>query len=274
MFFRRRIKKAEDAATERRHLEDIGWARKGIELAKQNRNLQVVAIFVAVLGIIVAVVSAWPASPSQASGKTRITLIPLLKDAILPHSVSRVPPPPAYPGNETADHCALWWKKWFIRQQASAYPSNVLVEVSAPADADATITSARLSVFRSYKPPAISFIRCFTGGGPVPGTLLNINLDHPGARPTIVSESGQAVPLAMPDAVINIAAGHTEYLDISPSGSGRIYEWSITLSVVVDQHSTFTVFGSRQHPMRSWLGAPPSPAYDYSVKKRAWYSLH
>ena len=100
-------------------------------------------------------------------------------------------------------------------------------------------------------------IKCVYGAGPVPGTLLNVNLDRPNAPPTIVSDAGQSVPLAMPYAVINIDAGHTEYVAVTPAGSGRFYEWSVKLTVVVDQHPRTYSFGSAAQPLRSWLGRPP-----------------
>jgi hypothetical protein len=274
MFSRRKASQKQDGEEERRHLEEIRWARKGVELAKQNRDLQVIAILMAIVGILVAAVLAWPSSPSPVPGKANITLVPLLKDAIISRPVEQLPSPPPYPGNEAADHCSRWWKGWFIKQQAIPSPANTLVQISAPANSDVTVTSASFRVFRSYKPLVISYIRCFDGGGPVPGTLLSASLSHPGESPTIVSDSGQAVPLSMPNAVINITAGHTEYVDISPTGDSLIYEWSVTLTTVVDQHSTTTVFGSARHPLRSWLGSTPSPAYDYFLPANSWRPVH
>jgi len=172
---------------------------------------------------------------------------------------------------QSGDHCRLWWDNWFPREGAAPNPSYLLIEISAPEHADVAVTGASLRVFRSYKPSAVSYIQCVYGAGMVPGTLMNVNLSRPNAEPTIVSDAGTAVPiLSMPDAVINVAPGHTEYVKIIPTGDKRLYEWSIALIVVVDQKKSVIRFGSEQDPLRSWFGIAPSQAYDYSMTSHSW----
>jgi len=107
--------------------------------------------------------------------------------------------------------------------------------------------------------------------------MLNVNLSHPNARPTIVVgsssgvvASGPAKKQTMPSAVVNISPGHTEYIQLITLGKGWYYEWSIQLQVVIDQRTVFFTFGSAKHPLSTWLGDLPSLGYDYSVTKHGW----
>jgi hypothetical protein len=146
-----------------------------------------------------------------------------------------------------------------------------LVQIAAPASADVAVTGATVRVFRSFVPKALSFIVCLHGAGPEPGTLLDVDLAHPGVSPTIVADDGSDTPLALPTAVINVAPGHTEYVAVTPRGARRMYEWSITLNTVVAQRQQTFVFGSRKHPLRSWLGNIATIRdYDYDMISRSW----
>jgi hypothetical protein len=107
--------------------------------------------------------------------------------------------------------------------------------------------------------------------------MLNVNLSHPNARPTIVVgsssgvvASGPAKKQPMPGAVINISPGHTEYIQLITLGRGWYYEWSIQLQVVISQRTELFTFGTAKHPLTTWLGALPSLGYDYSATKHGW----
>jgi hypothetical protein len=209
--------------------------------------------------ILGGLVLGWFSSPNSGIPVPRalVKLINYPLNAVIPDPISKVPVPPTYPIDEETDHCDIWWGNWFIREGASPDPPSLIIQVSAPVSADVTVIAARARIFHAYKPKATSFIECTGGGGPIPGTLLNIDLAHPDAAPTIVSDIGTAVPLSMPGAVINIDPGHTEYINVVPHGTGRFYDWSVELTVIVDQHTESIVLGSPQHPLRSWLGPIP-----------------
>jgi hypothetical protein len=156
-------------------------------------------------------------------------------------------------------------------ERAERRIDNPTIGVSAPQGADATVVSASIEVYRSYKPVNLMLIDCPHGAGMVPGTYLNINLDHPNAYPTIVSDSGQLAPLEMPGAVINIDPGHTEYISVQPSGHrGMLYSWSMGLVIVANQKQEQFTFGSPTNPLRSWFGPIPSNAYDFDMQARSW----
>ena len=272
MFFRRLFRNANDKVAERRHREERRWALRNIELAQQNRNLQLTAIIMAAIGVLVTILLAWPSSPKHATPKAKVTLVPVAQNAVIPSPISRISSPPPYPAKDIIDHCGDWWTSWLTRQEAAPAPPDLFVEISAPANANATVTSASLKIIRAFVPPKVSHIRCLVTGGATPGTLLYVNLVHPANRPTIVSDTGETVPLlSMPDAVINISAGNTEYINISPTGKlGWFYAWSVTLTVVVDQRSTAITFGSKRHPLFSWFGSTSSLSYDYSFAHHSW----
>jgi hypothetical protein len=160
-----------------------------------------------------------------------------------------------------------------VQQGAADAEWPPLIEISAPKTAAVTITAASIQVYKAYRPAAVTKIQCVYGAGPIPGTLLNVNLDRPNAPPTIVSDSGQDVPMAMPYAVISVDAGHTEYIAVTPAGSGQFYEWSVKLTVVVDQHSQTYSFGSAARPLHSWLGPAPARSYDYDFGTRSWRAV-
>jgi hypothetical protein len=270
MLNRARRQAAENAAAERRHREEVGWARKAVDLARQNRNLQLVAIMIALAAIVISAFLTWPQSPKAMLAHARITLVPFDRNALIPRQIRSLPSPPPYPAIDAGDHCPIWWKTWFPVERA-APDADPLIEVSAPKSTSVTITEAQFHVYRVYRPTAISYVQCVYGAGPEGGTLLFVNLNRPNATPTIVSDMGTTVRLSMPVAVINVGAGHTEYIEISPSGSGHeIYAWSITLTTVVDQHAAVVHFGSPQDPLRSWFGPLPRRDYDYSFANHKW----
>jgi len=167
----------------------------------------------------------------------------------------------------------VWWKGWLTQRHAVELAPRLL-EVSAPAKADVTIASASVEVFRAFTPRELTLVQCvYGGGGPSPGTLLRVDLARPSTLPTIVADNGAMTPLSMPNAVINVGAGQTEYVAVSPNGRAYLYEWAITLHLVVDQRDEAVVLGSRSRPLRSWLGKEPAVAYDYDFQARRWRAV-
>lgn len=229
----------------------------------------------AIATILGGLVLGWFSSPKSGT-PAPVALVKLVNfslNAVVPIPISKVSVPPAYPIDEEANHCDVWWNNWLEHEDASPDPPDPMIQVSAPASADVTVIAARVRIFHAYKPQAVSFIECTAGGGPIPGTLLNIDLTHPGAIPTVVSDIGTAVPLSMPGAVINIDAGQTQYINVVPRGRNEFYDWSVTLTVIVDQNTETFVFGSAHNPLRSWLGPTPHRGYDYSMRGHSWQIL-
>lgn len=196
--------------------------------------------------------------------------------AVIPQSISKVSTPPAYSSVEAGDHCGLWWKGWFQREHAALLNLPPFVTVAAPKDAPVTITRVSTHVFRAYKPPGISIIECLSGAGPIPGTIVSVDLDHPSVRPTVAA-SGGGHPMPLPEAAIEVKPGHTEYLSLVPRGVRGFYEWSATLEIVTDQRTTIRQVGSPGQPLRSWLGFGSTPTvnagYDYDVATHSWRLL-
>ncbi|HEY7829505.1 MAG TPA: hypothetical protein VIC06_02950 [Solirubrobacteraceae bacterium] len=196
--------------------------------------------------------------------------MPHVRNAFVPNPINRIPRPPPYPSSESGDHCAVW-NNW-LEAQGAADEWPPMIQLSAPTSADVTVIGASIRVFRSYVPTGLSYIECVHGAGPVPGTLLDVDLAHPAAAPTIVADDGSDTPLALPGAVINVDPGHTEYVAVTARGARKMYEWSVTLRVVVAQRTQTLVFGSPHRPLRSWLGARPTVTYDYDFSANAWRS--
>jgi hypothetical protein len=222
-----------------------------------------------------------PQSQQSASGaatqapKARLTLIRALGDMVIPQAVSRLPQPPSFPPALAANHCGRW-SAWFEKQHAAQAMYPFVVQVAAPAHTDVTVVDVKTTVYRSFKPAAVSYIDCLHGGGPLPGTMVDVNLSHPEARSIVLVQSrpndlsSPVKKRAMPGAVINISPGHTEYIQLNTLGKGWYYEWSVRLQVVVDQRTETFTFGSPQHPLSTWLGKSPAPAYDYNAADHQW----
>lgn len=268
---------------ERRHRELVGAVGAQTEAVEagsaSNRRWQMVAAALAALGLVFTLLIWHPWATSSASTGARpslkavVTLLPGSHNAFLPRSIEAVsdPPPPAT--SQTGSLCGLWWQRW-LPAQAAAEDASPTVEISAPSGADAAVVAASVHVYRAYAPSTVSYVICATGAGPEPGTLLDVNLARPYLSPTIVADDGSNTPLAVPNAVINIAPGHTEYIAVTPTGAAEMYEWSVTLDIVVAQRHQLVTFGSPQRPLRSWLGTrpPDSRAYTFSVQSRRWVS--
>ncbi len=233
-----------------------------------------VAVIAAVVAAGVAVFAwqPWKATGTAAAVEhAQLRLVTPVRNAIVPKPVAGLGAPPAYPPGQKEDHCSLWWAHWLVQQGAADADWPPLIEISAPKTTAITVTGASIQVYKAYRPTAVTGIQCVYGAGPVPGTLLNVNLDRPNASPTIVSDAGQDVPLAMPYATISIDAGHTEYVAVTPAGTrGQFYEWSVKLTVVVDQHSQTYSFGTAARPLHSWMGQAPAHAYDYNTSTHSW----
>jgi hypothetical protein len=228
------------------------------------QKLIALAGFLSVLVAVLALWRPWAHAPPVA----RATLVPSSQNAIIPKSISARTEPPTYSPSESGDHCAKW-NAWFATERAaqSFYPPEIAV--SAPVTADVTVTNVTTHVFGSFVPAALAQILCVRGAGPIPGTELTLNLTSPSTRPTVAPEGG-GKPLPMPGAVINVDAGHTEYISVIPRGVPRFYEWSVTLYLTVNQHPETRIIGSPSHPLRTWLGTNPTESYDYDVPTRSW----
>ena len=75
----------------------------------------------------------------------------------------------------------------------------------------------------------------------------------------------------LPSAVINVAPGHTEYLEVRTDGDQRtFYEWSLTLKISIDQHVERRSFGTRSNPLRDWMGIVPNHLYVFSPTSNSW----
>lgn len=219
--------------------------RMGLELARKNLIVQVLAVLVAIPGVAVTLLS-WHPWSSPVAPSAILKLVGA-ESYVVPGLRSQFPAPPY------SLHCSDW-NAWALRAGAAPVPSMQYIEVEAPAAADVTITAANIHVFRSYLPSHLSSIVCITGAGPSVATDMFVSLSMPSALPRIVSASGGTAPLAMPGSVVNISPGHTEYLDVQPAGEARYYNWSITFTVVVNQQAKEVTIGSASHPLASWLG--------------------
>ena len=114
-------------------------------------------------------------------------------DAVIANPIANIAAPPAYRPSSTTDHCRLWWQSWLPRQSAAGMPWGLSIQISAPSDAAATVTTATVHVYRSYKPKKASVIQCdhsnrLSNGIPVPATHLMLDLAHPHATPTFTTE--------------------------------------------------------------------------------------
>lgn len=273
-------KKIGEETAERRHRESLEVAREHLRLAKLDahtagfsRRVQVFSAAVAALGVGISLLVWRPWAEPTIPPHAVIHLFPGAGNALVPKPISQIPSPPPYPSNQPGERCGIWWRGWFDSQGAAAAVLPPTIEISAPTSADVTVTGATIRIFRSYVPKALSYIECITGAGPVPGTLLDVDLAHPAALPTIVANDGSDVPLAVPNAVINIDPGHTEYVAVTPRGAHKMYEWSVTLYLVVAQRAQTIVFGSSQHPLRTWLGTQSaiiSRGYEYDLVTHSW----
>jgi hypothetical protein len=234
--------------------------------------LQLLALLISTTGVVIALLVWAPWTTGGPVPNAAVKLAPNDHNALVPLPASRLPAPPAYPREHARDHCADW-ATWFDAVGAASEWPNI-VEVSAPVTADVAVVDARIQVFRSYIPTGLVQVECLHGAGPIPGTLLMINLSHPNRPATIVADDGSDIRLHLPDAVINIAPGHTEYIALRPSGTPRMFEWSASLRVVVAQHSRTITIGSRTHPLRTWLGHTPQALYDHRPSGGAWSASH
>jgi hypothetical protein len=169
------------------------------------------------------------------------------------------------------NHCAQW-RAWFER--IGAEQAGPLVQVSAPRSAPVSLVAVRTTVYRAYKPHAKTRVDCTLGAGALGGTYLEHNLDRPVAPSRLASQFG-AHKFAMPPAVFRVGAGGSEDVAIQPAGRpGRFYDWGLTLDMVVDQRSQRFTFGSRAHPLRSYVPRAPQAdnirSVDYNFGTRSW----
>jgi hypothetical protein len=222
--------------------------------------------------------AASPSTPSQTTSApaAAVMLSPPDGIALIPKPIADVPDPPPYANTEAVDHCGLWWKGWFPQQHAASLYQPSFVEVSAPRGDPVTITRISAHVFRAYKPAGISIIECVApGAGPISGTFVSLDLDHPSVLPTVAVSGGghpMSHPMPLPEAAIAINPGHTEYLSLVPKGARGFYEWSATLQFTVNQRTETREVGSLAHPLRSWLGFTPTfnNGYDYDTRNHSW----
>jgi hypothetical protein len=214
---------------------------------------------------------------ASVSPDAAVRLGPSIGVAAIPKPIADVTTPPSYTGAEAGDHCGLWWKGWFQQQHAASLNLPPYVEVSAPQNDPVTITRIIAHVFHAYKPSGISLIECLRGAGPIPGTIVSLDLDHPSVLPTVGTSDDNSKPMPLPDAAIAIDPGHTEYLSLVPKGTRGFYEWSATLQFTVNQKTETREVGSLKQPLRSWLGFGSAPTvnagYDYDVATRSWRLL-
>jgi hypothetical protein len=252
-----------------------GRARRGrydSRLANAAAWAGIVAVPIAIIGIVLAVVSAGGDDHRSQRLKARVAVLPTDSNAVVPKAVADLPAPPSYREALGVDRCHSLWLAWLPSQRAAPVGQPPAVQLSAPRNANVAVTAARARVFRSYAPRHVTEIRCTLGAGPVPGTRIDLNLDRPGEPPTIVSESGRDVPLSLQRAVIDIPRGQTQPVAVYSHGRKRFYEWSVELELVVDQRPQRVVLGSPGAPLRSWLGALPSPVYDFDARTHQWRS--
>lgn len=267
--------------TERRHREllDAVSAQTGaVELGSaSNRRWQIVAAALAALGLVFTLIiwHPWVARSSSSGARPVLravaTMIPGSHNAFLPRQIGAVSEPPSYPSGQGGNLCELWWQRW-LPAQGAAEDSSPTVEISAPASVDTAVVGASVHVYRAYSPTTVSYVICAAGGGAEPGTLLDVNLARPYLSPTIVADDGSDIPLSVPNAVINIDPGHTAYIAVTPSGAAEMYEWSVTLDIVVAQRHQLVTFGTPRQPLRSWLGTHPSEdhTYTFSNESHRW----
>jgi len=81
------------------------------------------------------------------------------------------------------------------------------------------------------------------------------------------------VGLPLPNATDVVNSGQTENLDLDLNGHAAVYDWSLVLTVVVNEHRMTKRFGSESTPLRTWLGDLPRVAYDYDALTHSWRRL-
>jgi hypothetical protein len=194
-------------------------------------------------------------------------------DAYFPQPLRKLPRPPNYTatGGSLAAHCSQW-NAWLEANRASrAIPPTVAL--TAPSNTAVTIVSAVPHIVRAFVPSAATYVECDRGAGGFGGTSLAFDLAHPARRPVVVTDTGRR--FAMPDGVITVDAGRTEYIAFDGAGpryrpgrQARLYEWYGELTIVVAQHQEIDRVGSASEPLVSWSGPPARTFYDFDFQLR------
>ena len=236
-------------------------------------SLEIVAAFVgAIATVLAAVLVAWQPWASGTPVSARVTQTKLYGNAIVAKPIRAISRPPSYPVSQQNDHCEGWWRKWLPKERAADFEFVPQISIAAPAGADVAVTNVSVHVFSAQSPNYISAIACRVspGAGPEGGTKLLVDLDHPTKLPTIVPTTGGRA-MHIPSGVINIAPGHTEYVEVDPEMDKRYYEWALTLELSVDQRVERRSIGSRQNPLRSWRLPIPNRPFTFPPGAKSWH---
>ena len=264
----RRARRVDDVE-ERRHQEDLTWAQKAFSVARQNRNAAILGVIatlvVALIPVIWDIVGNSPV-PQILKARTQLEFCLLRRDRSASSFENAKAAAIRHAGSIPLN-CDRWLSGWLARDGGAPIPGGPVIQISSPRNADATVTNVSVNIFRSYRPSVTSYINCVSGAGAVAGTFVHVDLQDLAVLPTLTSLANPR-PLAMPGAVDNIDPGHTEYLQIVPKASAGFYEWSVTLTIVVDQHATRYTFGSTSRPLRTWFG--PTPSNYLTCKIDSW----
>lgn len=263
-------KRAREKRELNNHRELVNIGEQQMHLSRSGLRWQITA---AAIALLTAVISLFAWHPWAGAGSpqlhARVKLALGSHDAYVPARPQTIPPPPPYSLSSKESRCEEWWRSWFEQQKAAEVNSPIL-EVSAPASAAVSVVGARVHIFESYAPSAITKVQCASGYGPEQGTLLYFNMRQPDARPKIVASDGRETPLTMPTAVINVDPGVTEEIALTARGPELMYEWGATIRVVIDQHEETFEVGTPRRPSRSWLGEKPRIFYAFDEGTSTW----
>ncbi len=263
----------------------------GVWQRRRDDRLQLAILTVGIASVVVALL-AWHPWVGPTEPRVVMRVVGNLDNPIIPARIGAIPDPPVYPADRASEHCDLW-SRWLAHEHAvqafRSGPAGFAVEISAPDNATVSIRGMSVHVFRSFKPRSVSYIECdrdtfgealgFSAGqssgftlDPIP--MLYLSLAHPNLVPRIdvASEAGgKPRSLASSTVVSRIKAGTTDTLFVVPRGHrGRVYEWSLDLPASYAQKRDTLKVGSRERPLRSWLGPYPKSGFDYDLKTHAW----
>lgn len=272
-----RARRAEDArVAAERHEQSLGETRRQTSLTR-------IGVWVAVVGLVAAVGVALllrddpatpPAPPAAAPTTAGVTLSRMGDtDWLVPGRPDQLGTPPEFvPDAEGLESHCQEWQGWFARRKAAPAGGQVYIEVAAAVAAPVTIVDVDVRVLRKVREPATA-VRCLLGGGGYQSAIGTVDLEARAPAVVVEDGSGRRFTVARGQDAFVVDPGRTEVIALGPKGTvGVTYEWTMTVTYIVDAKPVTETLGSAQDPLRHHHRAEGTndPVYDWDPARKRW----
>ncbi len=263
-------------------------AKAAVSQARWTRNLAVLTLLLVAVGILGVWLERFADDapsieaaieeqrPPETTSTGFIVELPNFAPGFVVEDLSAIGTPPEFTVDDNTQeaHCSEW-ESWLDEVDAAYWGGSHEFAVAAPTETAVVIVDVEFEIYDHRPVDGTSQVQCQYGAGGHYATTGLFNLESGAPVLELSSDGGtaEAEDFVVPPDSYRVEAGITETIELVPQGDDGWWEWSMTVTAIVDQEEVSQRVGSPENPILTFKHSPESdelPRFDWDIASCSW----